>query len=294
MTTVDTRTGGVADVLADPAHAEALRTQGFVQVGRVLDDAQIAALREVYVEVVERLGGSEGEVWFPTGLLPDAALRRFVSDRCRAVATSAIEPLFVPGSIEVTRIDLVVKPSGPDSALGPHQDYSVVDERTHRSYYLWLPLIDVSAQNGGMHVVPGSHLLGPEVRSRFVPADLGPLSEVVVDHAVSLPMAAGELLLTDAALIHHTPPNRSGSTRVAVHGILRPTAAPLVFYFADEATPDGQVEAFEMDIEAYLEATQHGRPDRPADYLQPAPTHHLDQQVIEDLCAAGPSGERPS
>jgi ectoine hydroxylase-related dioxygenase (phytanoyl-CoA dioxygenase family) len=42
----------------------------------------------------------------------------------------------------------MVKSKGENGSLHPHQDWNIVDEREFNSYNIWLPLVDVNAENG--------------------------------------------------------------------------------------------------------------------------------------------------
>jgi hypothetical protein len=253
-----------------------LERYGYVRMGSLLGGSELDALRDLAAEVIDRVEGGLGSAWFPTGLLPDADLRDRVSAVASEVLRSRILPLFQEGTAELVRADLSIKPASPDSALGPHQDYSIVDERRHRSLYFWIPLVDVDARNGTMHVVPGSHRFGNDVRARSVPAKFSSLEDLIEAHAVEIRASAGELLITDGAVVHFSPPNRGSATRVAVHGILKPSAAPLVYFFRDDSTPEGFAEMYEVSIDEYLSATHSGRPGSACLGLRELPPTEMD------------------
>ncbi len=158
------------------------------------------------------------------------------------------------------RIDYSVKPPSSGSELGPHQDFSIVDEESATSLYVWIPLCDTDEVNGTLHVVPGSHRFGNAIRSRHVPAVFDEVLDQVAEAAVRLDCRAGELIVMVSGVIHFSPPNRSTDLRLAAHGIVTPEAVPLVFYFADETTPAGKVECYELGMERYIEQIHRGRP----------------------------------
>jgi hypothetical protein len=244
----------------DPDVAATLARDGYVRLGRVLDDDACARLRSAFDHVEANLGRPLGDQWFPTILLPDAALRAYIDDQLRPVVMPALAPHLDLDVLETVRVDYSVKPDGPESLLGPHQDFSIVDERRWTSLYVWIPLIATDAVNGTLHVLPGSHRYSNTVRSRHVPAMFDPVLDEVEASSIVLECEPGELIVMVSGVVHFSPPNRSGALRLAAHGIFKPAEAPLVFYFADDETPADQVELYEVGIDDYIELALGERP----------------------------------
>lgn len=110
----------------------------------------------------------------------------------------------------------VVKPPNGKGLLQPHQDWNLVDEQKTRSYNLWIPLIDVTPENGALFVLSGSHnkqitYRGPGIQSLF--NDIEPH---VWETMKPLPMKAGEALFYDHSLIHASPINQTTMVRLGV------------------------------------------------------------------------------
>lgn len=60
--------------------------------------------------------------------------------------------------------------------------------------------------------------------------------------------------------MHSSPPNRSGDVRFALNSFAKPADAPMVHFFADEATTAGFVEAWEIDVSFFLDEDIMARP----------------------------------
>ncbi|MGI8936857.1 MAG: phytanoyl-CoA dioxygenase family protein [Iamia sp.] len=260
--------------MRDPGVARDLSVDGYSRLGPLLDPDECLGLRAAFDEAMRRLGQPLGDAWFPTSLLPDPPVRAYITEvvgRMVLPRLSEIVDLEVLGPV---RMDYSVKPPGPASELGPHQDFSIVDERRWTSLYLWVPLVDTDATNGTLNVLPGSHRFTNRVRSRHVPARFDPVLGEVEAASTRLDCRAGELVLMTSGVIHFSPPNRSADVRLAAHGILKPVAAPLLFYYADDNTPDGLAEVYEVGIDDYIDLTMNGRPgpDVKRTALCPRPT----------------------
>jgi hypothetical protein len=247
--------------LRDPAHAECLEQDGYVRVGPLLSVEECRRLEEVFHEAMRRTGRPLGTAWFPTILFPEDEVRRFITDEVGAVVLPKLDAVVDRTVLEPVRVDYSVKPPGADGELGPHQDFSIVDERRWTSLYLWIPLVDTDEGNGTLHVLPGSHRYTNRVRARHVPATFDRVLQEVHERSVRLDCRAGELVLMVSGVVHHSPSNRSDHLRLAAHGILKPIEAPLVFFYADEDTPDGEVEMYEVGIDQYVHLALGGRPD---------------------------------
>lgn len=250
--------------LRQPELAARLTEEGYLHLPGFLDAASVARADDVFAEAAARLGRPLGDEWFPTILLEDDEVRAFITEQLGAVVTPRLDDVFEPGSFDVVRLDYSVKPASERSELGPHQDYTLVDEGLAQSLYLWIPLCDTDVANGALHVVPGSHRFANAIRSRHVPSYFDDVIDLVHESSVALTCAAGDLVVMVSGVVHHSPPNRSDRLRLAAHGIVKPAGVPLVFYFADDDTPPGMVECYELDIEAYVKAIHLGRPALPA------------------------------
>lgn len=238
---------------------EALRTRGYAVLDPCIPPDALDALNAVGADFLARYVEGHHGRFLSVGRIEDAALRAEITDTAGDLVRPYLQPLFVPGT-EVLGSPLQVKPPSADSMLNPHQDSSLLDEARRPGIYCWVPLVDVDESNGWLEVVPGSHRLGNVQRTLNVPWAFEGQEEVLRAHAVGLPMAAGSVCLFDSALVHGSPANRSGEVRFALNNFAKPPDAPMVHFFADEATSPGAVEAWEIDVSFFLDDDIMARP----------------------------------
>ena len=81
-----------------------------------------------------------------------------------------------------------------------------------------------------------------------MPWQLKSYIEAMQERGAGLRVEAGQVVFFDSATVHWSPPNRSDQLRVAVNSFVKPSAAPLLHFFADERTSPGTVEAYEIDV----------------------------------------------
>jgi hypothetical protein len=138
-----------------------------------------------------------------------------------------------------------IKYPGSGSTLVPHQDWSITNETTHRSYTLWIPLSDTYPENGGFHVIPGSHELFSNIRGANVPPPYKTCGNLLIDYMEPLEVPAGKGLLFDQGLLHYTPDNRTQDPRISIICTITCSDAELFRYFYNEA--ENTLEAYEFN-----------------------------------------------
>lgn len=163
--------------------------------------------------------------------------------------------VFMP-DYEVLSCNFFIKPPHT-GMLRIHQNWPVLD-LDDTSVTLWCPLQDVDAQNGTLHLVPGSHKILPHIES--IDAAFGfPYfrdfeTELIQKYLKPMTLKAGEALIFDESLIHWTPANNSDKPRIAVQITAYPKDKTPVLFLCDKEHPY-RYEKFEISPEFYL--TEH-------------------------------------
>ena len=177
---------------------------------------------------------------------PDSAERFAAGQRIRdtlgpSLATLAADARMMLGVF-------CIKPVGEDSGMFPHQDWSVVDDASERSYTLWLALTDVTPDSGPLEVLEGSHRRFPGPRGPGIPPNFGP-EGAVAPRFRPLPMPPGTAVVMDHALVHRSGPNRSAGTRLAAMTAFFHQDAPARHYLGRDG-PEGRcIDVFEVSEE---------------------------------------------
>lgn len=214
----------MTNIFADKELDARLLSEGYVVIP-LLDDATVLRLRKYYhnwyPDTVDAMYASAHD--------DDLVKRKTVSDFIKEQALSFIER-DIPG-IKVLGGSYIVKGNNIGATLPPHQDWNIVDENQFRSFNLWIPLVDTGEHNGGIMVLPRSHLFaftyrGPNISSAY---------EQVVDsiwkHMVTLEIPAGYALLYDHRLLHASGVNHTDELRlVAVMGGIEKGANMKIYY----------------------------------------------------------------
>lgn len=193
----------------------------------------------------------------------------------------------------------VTKWPGSLGSFAPHQDPSYVDERRHRTMTLWCPLtatgvIDGS-DNGQLCLVPGSHLLGPDVRvndtSYFAHRGSEPL--ILSQLGVGVPTQPGQAIVFDNRTIHYSRPNRSSYPRTVLAVGLRPVGAQLYHYGLSAGDPE-RIDVHEIDDDYFVDfnplRVQLEEPGSRLSGSLPAPRPIPDHALMAACAEAGRPG----
>jgi len=89
---------------------------------------------------------------------------------------------------------------------------------------VWIPMAEVTPENGCMHLLAGGHKGGPRIHFKRRDWQICD-TDVETTGRVAVPMAAGDVLLFDGKLPHGTPVNRTEDFRWAVQYHFRPARA---------------------------------------------------------------------
>lgn len=190
-----------------PEQLETFREQGFLNVGQVLTDEDLATIGREYDRLVtfeaQTLGNEKD------GVFPYRAMLNFRSKELRRFIN---HPEIVELAQQILGPDVrfwwdqgINKAPGSGSAIPWHQDNGYQALGAPEYLTTWLALDDSDLQNGGLQVLPGSHKQGHREH------DLSTVHYFVPDvddaGAIELPARAGDHLIFSTLLLHQTVGN---------------------------------------------------------------------------------------
>jgi ectoine hydroxylase-related dioxygenase (phytanoyl-CoA dioxygenase family) len=170
-----------------------------------------------------------------------------------------------------------------DGEIEAHQDFNFVDESKHTAFNLWCPLVDTSIENGGLFVIPGSHLVFRTQRGPNLPKALTQYNQLLRRYAKFISLREGQAIIFDHKLVHYSPPNNTDHTRVAIQSVLKPRESPaLQYYFADDTR---EVQAFQVDKEFILATNlwDTGPVTRPRDHVEELIPFPDENEIVDSL-----------
>ncbi|MCX6200570.1 MAG: phytanoyl-CoA dioxygenase family protein [Bacteroidetes bacterium] len=223
----------IADLFIEKIYRDKFAKQGYV-VLPLLEKKEVDALLQFYEQIKSSAGVEKP--FYTSIWSDDKAHRQTVNDTVNRILFPALQKKLL--AIQPVFANFMVKGSGDNSALIPHQDWSFVEEPKHDSATVWCPLIDVNKTNGNLQVIPGSHLLNNYVRPRFADAPFREIEKAELKKLlVDIPMKAGEAIILNSRMIHASPNNTSNKHRIVASVVLAPQEATL-FHWEYEQNDD--------------------------------------------------------
>lgn len=203
---------------------------------------QVSSLKEYYFEnnpdKVEGLAA--------TAHNPNFGFRQKMSSKIHEVVAHEVNNHFF--DIEMLGGTFMNKTQGEKGVLPPHQDWNIVDETKFASYNLWIPLVDVNAENGSIQVIDGSHVWKEGFRGPNLYGPFASETEKLWSEMKTLNLKAGEVLVYDHRLLHCSNVNQTINDRlVIVFGVI-PQAAEMRFYYEEK----GKVVTYKCHKDFFL------------------------------------------
>lgn len=229
-------------ILKNSVLDERLATEGYVVIP-FLGSPEVEDLKAFfYAHHPETIPG-----FYATAHSPDIAFRQKMNEKIKAVFEQAIENTF--SHCEALGGSFVVKTKTQEERLHPHQDWNIVDETKYRSFNIWVPLVDLSEENGAIRVLPKSHLWGFNHRGPNIPDSRSSELDQYWEDMQTLLMKAGEALIYDHRLYHASYANRTDEYRLATVFGIKPKAAEMFYYFGN----NGDIEVYKSSVKFFME-----------------------------------------
>jgi hypothetical protein len=229
-------------ILKDAALDRKLLEEGYVVVS-FLDEKSVHELKAFFYENhPQDIPG-----FYATAHVPDIAFRKKMNEKIKSVFAKSIDEYFV--NCEALGGSFVVKSKAQVERLHPHQDWNIVDETQYRSFNIWVPLLDLTEENGAIRVLPGSHLWGGNYRGPNIPESNPDKIEDIWNDMQTLMMKAGEALIYDHRLYHASYPNQTDELRLATVFGIKPTEAEMYYYFGE----GDKVGVYKSSVDFFME-----------------------------------------
>lgn len=237
----------MADVLT------ALEGPGYTTIP-LLDAGALTRVRALW----DLLAVPADTAYYTTNVHASRAVARAVDLELKAIAGPRAEQA-LPGFTPF--LAAFISKGAHSGSVELHPDWTYTDERRHRTYLFWCPLVDTDVDNGTLGVVPGSHRWMDGLRgSGDFPNAVEAVGDQLRERLVPVPLRAGEAIVYDAALIHGSPPNHSDWPRTAMALAVAPVGAGLVHF---HRRPGGPTDGYAID-DAWYTVQPFGEP--PAGY----------------------------
>src|SRR5262245_20249609 len=217
--------------------------KGFV-ILPLFSDAQILALRRLYEEDVDSASISD---LYESSRHNSPETNQRINRAILAELEVAAPESF--NSCQIFGGTFMIKSHKDSTVLPLHQDWSVVEEREYDTAFIWCPLQEVNAFNGGLFVLEGSHKYFDCLRSGSYPSNRYILPYALRHCVRDISLHAGEAIFYSDRLFHGSHSNQSDEDRLVVTGRVVEQGARLVYY---HKRTEAEVDVYPADPAFYL------------------------------------------
>ena len=242
-------------VFNDPILQKQFEQKGYVLLSSLLNTSEVERLLTLFSQFT----AEANEAFHTTHFSNNLTYKQKVHDTIAALVYPKAAPVL--NNFRPVFGNFMIKNPDAERFMPLHADWAYVDESKYTSVAIWIPLIDVDAQNGCLGVVEGSHrvtnaIRGPLIHQSSYQQD----KEWVARFGKLIPMNAGNAIIYNHALLHYSPPNKSSVARPALNLSMVPQNVPLLHYCKPEGVVD--IELYQVpDNSFYMHYNNFQRPD---------------------------------
>jgi hypothetical protein len=202
---------------------------------------------------------------------------------------------------QIFTASFVTKEKNARGVVPPHQDWTFVDESQFWSATIWCPLLDVSADNGGLALLKRSHLLYDHVRPSPSPQFAPPFTDqllTIFPYMRIVKLRAGQAVVFNNQTLHASPPNTTSQTRIAFGLGITHRDAQLRHYYLLPGQSELLVEGYAVAPDFFFSYNNarlsdlHQKGGRPTGLnslgiFPLRPRHYEASELVERIRAAG-------
>ena len=245
----------MATVFKDSSLQKQFEQKGYILLSSLLNANEIETLNTVFKKFQAEFSGAFHTSHFST----DVIYKQQVNDAIAAVVFPKAA-LYLNNYLPVFG-NFMIKNANPERFMPLHADWTYVDESLYCSAAIWVPLVDVDAQNGCLGVIDGSHKITNSIRGPLIQqSSYKHDRDWVTRFGKLIPMKAGDAIIYNHSLLHYSPPNKSNASRPALNLSMAPQNVPLIHYCRPEGATE--IEVYEVnDSSFYIHYNNFQRPE---------------------------------
>ena len=251
----------IPDIFKDSALQQEFDENGFVKIN-LLDAAVIEKLTSLFHQIHTNL---ESNTFNSSTFFKTKKRKLEIRDALYSIFLPYFETIFC--NYTYIGSSYLYKTKGQNSAVQPHQDWTIVDEHKYVAINIWTPLIDTNEQNGTLYVLPGSQAQKQfTLRAPTIPFPYQNRMNKVIKDCIPTNAKAGEAVILNQSLIHYSSPNLADDIRIAITSGIKSKDAPMIFHYQNEhkhieryAVPEDFLSDFDDFSKDIYERPKHGK-----------------------------------
>ncbi len=223
---------------------EEINTNGYVIIPNFLTKNEVEKLLNLHNEHHQE---ATIGCWNSIYDLPVGA-GKIISDQITSVAKPHFAKLFQDWKFPVALFIVKNPKQGHESLV--HRDDTMHDEQEAQYRQCWVPLVDITKDNGTLYVVPKSHQVFTDERPMFAKWPYEHLRPRLEKEFVPIYPKAGDLVVYFEKTLHGSYTNETNESRpVFQGGVLHKEAEPWFTRFVPERN---EVESYAVDYDFFF------------------------------------------
>jgi ectoine hydroxylase-related dioxygenase (phytanoyl-CoA dioxygenase family) len=233
-------------------------TDGFVKIP-FLNVEEMRALVNCYERFEVAHSFDEGGFHHTTHHTKNWRLLEQVNKALLNIFQPKIASFFV--NIATLAANFIIKDNGADTEFVPHQDWTLLDEKSYYSFNIWIPLHPVNEKNGAIRILKGSQNLLRSIRcAPSFPRVFENVMPHVYENLTTITFEYGEAVVFDCGVLHGSFPNLSEQKRVNAIVGLYSNDAQFKFYYNTEQGNPPLIEEYHINPDEFLTFAVGDRP----------------------------------
>ncbi len=234
-------------VFKDEELADRIHENGYAVLPLLTED-QVDQIMEIY-QREHSISAEQGGMFYSM-YSSDNDYRLRVHEEIQAILQPMLETHFKHYKNIVN--SFVVKMSGDQSEFYVHQDTTAMDEFRYSPLSLWIPLHDITSENGALTVIEKTHWMFSPYRGVSFPFPFSGILNTVRRYLKPIYMKKGEVLVFDPRIVHNSMKNTSGKDRIAVICGIFDQDTRFVSCYKDPAVKNSPIELYEHEDDYVL------------------------------------------
>ncbi len=203
---------------------EKYKANGFVVVP-FAGNEQLDELRKLFQSLSEKANSANGFYYSLLTNNLDGNMR--IRNEIKKILEPGYQRIFVNYQ-SFSESFLAKQPASGEMLL--HQDWSYVDEDKYGIATVWCPLMNITAGNGALFAIKGSHRFFKTYRSGSLPTSRIEADENLQKHLSVIEVNEGSAAIFHPAVFHGSFPNKSDKLRVIACALVKEDCASLTYY----------------------------------------------------------------
>lgn len=219
------------NVIKNAALANTIHEKGY-SVIPFLNDEQLNTIISFYHKE-HKLSVQNGGMFYSL-YSKDIAYRKRVNETLESILNPLLEKHFVNYKNIVNTF--ITKATGPASEFYVHQDTTALDEYQYSPLSIWIPLQDITPENGALGVIEKTHWFFSPYRGISFPSPFQKINALLRNYLTPIYLKAGEAIVFDPRIVHHSMPNISDTDRLVVLCGVFPKDAEFTICYKDPSS----------------------------------------------------------